>query len=273
MSKKELNGLELQGYIKARQLRQVRNLRQQFGIVPKLCIIKSTAAPDVIQTYVRMKQRYADDVLIEVEVLTLDQSSMPEAIRRANESREIQGIIIQLPIDDPSETEMLCDLISPTKDVDGLGRGALYPSATAQAIDWLLAGYNVELQDKHIAVVGNGKLVGNPLSKMWKQRGLMVTVLDEYSEDAEKVLSQSDVIVSATGVPRLITSQKVALGAVVVDAGTTSENGQIVGDVDESVRIRDDVTITPVKGGVGPLTITVLFEHVIEACFKQAGQL
>lgn len=270
---KELNGAELQGFIKERQLRQVRNLRQAHGIIPKLLIIKSPAATPVIDTYVRMKERYAADILIEVEVMTVVESDMKECIKQANIDSNTHGIIVQLPLENASQTEEICNTIDAGKDVDGLSIGAFYPSATAQAIDWLLAGYNVALEDKHIAIVGAGKLVGNPLARMWKERGLAVTILDEHSDNTHDVLAASDVIVSATGVPHLVQTGDVKHGAVVVDAGTASENGQQVGDVDDEVRDRSDVTITPVQGGVGPLTIAVLFDHVIEVCGRRAGLL
>ncbi len=270
---KELNGLELQGFIKERQLRQVRNLRQEHKIIPKLLIIKSPAASPVIDTYVRMKTRYAEDIMVEVVVETVAEVDIKGRIVQANLDSSIQGIIVQLPLENSSQTNEICNTIDSKKDVDGLGESAMYPSATAQAIDWLLAGYNIELEGKHIAVVGSGKLVGNPLGQMWKRRGLLVTILDDTSTNVSEVLQASDVVVSATGVPRLIKSGQVKQGAVVVDAGTASENGAIVGDVDPEVRKRHDVTITPVKGGVGPLTYTVLFDHLIEACLRQAGKL
>lgn len=270
---RELNGLELQGFIKQRQLRQVRNLRQQFGIAPKLLIIKSPSASAVIDTYIRMKQRYARDIFIDVEVVAIDEPEMSAYIERANADANIQGIIVQLPLKDKSQTDAICNKIDPKKDVDGLGANAGFPSATAQAIDWLLTGYSVDLNGKQIAIVGAGKLVGAPLAAMWLKRGLAVTSIDESSANVHETLQSSDVIVTATGAPRLITADDVKQKAVVVDAGTASEGGFIVGDVDESVRERKDVTITPVKGGVGPLTYTVLFDHLIEACLRQAGQL
>lgn len=270
---KLLDGLELQGYIKERQLRQVRNLHQQHFITPTLLILKSLGASNVIDAYVRMKSRYAEDIAIKVIVESLSESDMAKRIDQANVDSNIQGIIVQLPLDDVSQTNFLCNKISSEKDVDGLGGGGIFPSATAQAIDWLLAGYGVDLQDKHIAIIGNGKLVGAPLALMWKSRGLMVTVLDGTSEDIPSVLEQSDIIVSATGSPRIVSSIHVKHGAVVVDAGTASEKGKIVGDVADDVRLRDDVTVTPAKGGVGPLTYTVLFDHLIEACLKKAGML
>ena len=270
---KLLNGLELQSYIKSRQLRQVRNLRQEHHIVPRLLILKSLGASPVIDTYVRMKTKFAEDIEVEVIVESLSEADMINRIAEANIDSKIQGIIVQLPLDDISQTDTLCNKITPEKDVDGLGVGSLFPSATAQAIDWLLAGYGIDLTKKHIAIVGNGRLVGNPLSQMWKSSGYMVTILDDSSDNIPEVLRASDVIVSATGSPRIVKSCDVKPGAIVVDAGTASEKGKIVGDVAEDVRERKDLTITPKKGGVGPLTYTVLFDHLIEACLKKAGML
>jgi methylenetetrahydrofolate dehydrogenase (NADP+)/methenyltetrahydrofolate cyclohydrolase len=169
-------------------------------------------------------------------------------------------------------TDELVGLIAPEKDVDGLGKAAHYDSATAVAISWLLAGYGVELVGKKITLVGNGRLVGAPLARRWKDSGYDVTVLDDTVTDIASPLRESGVIVSATGVPRLITTDMVPVGAVVVDAGTASENGMIVGDVDPTVRERDDLTITPERGGVGPLTIAALFDHVIQAATKVAAK-
>lgn len=268
-----LNGSELQGFIKTRQLQQVRNLRQEYKIVPKLCIVVSDKASDVINTYIRMKRRYAEDISIEVDVRQVPFAKLKDEIERANDDESVQGIILQLPIDDPSKTEELCGTICSDKDVDGLGKDAGYLGATAQAIDWLLVGYNVELKGKRIVIVGNGKLVGGPLSALWKAQGLNIQVLDENSSDVAETLLDADVIVSAVGAPSLIKSASIKPGAVVVDAGTTSEDGVIVGDVETSARERQDITITPIRGGVGPLTYTVLFDHLIEACLKQAGKL
>lgn len=265
---KLLSGSELVGYIKERQARQVRALRQAHRVFPRLVVIKSTSASDVIDVYVRMKQRYGDDILIETVIETLDEAEMPAAIARYNDDPSVHGIIVQLPLSDPSKTDEVVNGIAPEKDVDGLGEQARFDSATAAAINWLMAGYGIELRGKAIAVVGNGRLVGAPLAKMWRESGLDVTVLDDTTPDLTSPLKASDVIVTATGVPRLITRDMVAIGTTVVDAGTASENGVIVGDVDETVRARGDVNITPEKGGVGPLTIAMLFDHVIQAAQK-----
>jgi len=267
-----LNGRELADFIKERQAKQVRNLRQEHRIIPKLCIIKSDHASVVIDTYVRMKQAYAADILVEVEVISCAQDEMPAAIEQANLDEAVYGIIVQLPIDRPEETDGIVAMIAPAKDVDGLGPNARFVSATAEAIDWLLTGYNVELTGKQIALLGRGRLVGGPLEKLWSERGLAVRSFDEHDTDPE-YLRASDVIVTATGVPRVLMGELVKNKAVVVDAGTASEAGVVVGDVDPALRDRDDLTITPVKGGVGPLTVAVMFDHVIQSALIAAGKL
>jgi methylenetetrahydrofolate dehydrogenase (NADP+)/methenyltetrahydrofolate cyclohydrolase len=263
-----LNGSELASYVKERQARQVRALRQAEHIFPKLVIIKSPDASSVIETYVRMKRAYGDDILIETELETLNEADMPAAITRLNNDESVHGIIVQLPLSTPQKTDEIVGLIAPAKDVDGLASSEVFDSATAVAINWLLVGYNVDLKAKKIVLVGNGRLVGAPLTKMWRKSGFDVTVLDDTAVDLRAELRDAQIIVSATGVPHLLTSDMIPIGAVVVDAGTASEDGVIRGDVSPEVRERDDVTITPEKGGVGPLTISAIFDHLIVAASK-----
>lgn len=259
-----LDGRELADYVKERQAKQVRNLRQTWHVQPKLVIIIAHNDP-VIDTFVRLKTAYGEDIFIDVEVHRVNQAIVGETIKHLNEDKLVHGIILQLPISNPSETDELVALISPEKDVDGLGPNSKYISATATAIDWLLAGYNVNLKERQIAIVGRGRLVGAPLAKLWENAGLLVTTYDDTTVDLKTELRKADIIVSATGVPGLITSQMISPSKVVVDAGTASENGAIVGDVAEEVRERQDLTITPVRGGVGPLTIAALFDNVMQA--------
>ena len=172
-------------------------------------------------------------------------------------------MIVQLPLEKLDIS--ILDLIPLEKDVDGL-RGQS-DTATAMAIHWLLNGYNIELGGKKIAIVGHGRLVGAPLERMWKASGYDVTVFDRGSDLNELV--NFDLVVSATGVPGLIKSAMLKQGAIVVDAGTASEGGVIKGDLDEDARTRDDLTVTPRVGGVGPLTVAMLFENVLRVCEKK----
>lgn len=268
--KKILNGSELAGFIKERQAKQVRALRQAHKIFPRLAIVQTIDSP-VIDMYVGLKQRYGEDILIDVDVYKIDQDQLPGVVARLNNDPSTHGIIIQLPLADITATQESVDAVAPAKDVDGLGTHAELDPATPLAINWLVAGYNVDLMSKRIAIVGNGRLVGAPLSRLWQASGYDVTVFDENSQDMHEQLPDFDVIVTATGVPGLIKSADVKQDAVVVDAGTASEQGKIVGDVASEVRAREDVSITPEKGGVGPLTVAAIFDNVIQAASKSAS--
>lgn len=261
---KILNGSELASYIKERQAKQVRALRQAHKVIPKLAIIQTIDDP-VIDTYVRLKKTYGEDILVEVESYRLDEDQALSKIGELNVDRSVHGIIVQLPLGDASRTDELLNAVVPAKDVDALGASAALDPATPMAINWLLAGYNVELQGKKITIVGNGRLVGAPLARMWQRSGYDVTVVDSKVEDLKAVIQASDIVVSAVGSPGLITSDMLRPDTVVVDAATASENGKIVGDTAPDVRDRHDLTITPEKGGVGPLTVCALFDNVIRA--------
>lgn len=269
MTMRELNGSELAGFIKERQAKQVRALRQAWHINPRLAIVTDVENP-VIETYMRLKQRYGADILIDVEIHRVPAGGALEVIQELNNRDDVQGIILQLPISNSDQTEELLESIREDKDVDGLRKKAIFQAATPTAISWLLAGYGVDLKNKKIAIVGRGRLVGAPLERMWLKSGVDVTVF-EKGDDLSQLINY-DIIVSATGVPGLIKSQMIKTKTVVVDAGTASENGKIVGDVSEEARQRDDVIITPKKGGVGPLTVSALFDNVITACLKIANQ-
>ena len=278
---KILNGRELAGFIKERQAHQVASM----SVKPRLLILRDSDDP-VIMKYVNLKKRYGEDIGVDViefdadsfsrtcAVTTSTQASEPCSDRRERAVREkviqsnsdpnIHGIIIQLPLTDKAKTDELCNLITPEKDVDGLGQNAAYDSATATAILWLLAGYDIPLQNHKIALVGRGKLVGAPLYKMLTASSYDVTLFHR-GDDLTKLIN-FDIIISATGTPGLILDSYVKPGATIVDAGTASEGGVLKGDVADSVRARTDLSaITPTIGGVGPLTITCLFDHLLQS--------
>ncbi|MBQ3309331.1 bifunctional 5,10-methylenetetrahydrofolate dehydrogenase/5,10-methenyltetrahydrofolate cyclohydrolase [Candidatus Saccharibacteria bacterium] len=274
---KILDGRELSLYIKERQARQVRNLKAR-NIFPKLLIIRDSDNP-VITKYVNLKRRYGEDVGIEVVDKKIDKvndtASLEKAkktILEANADQTVSGIIVQLPLVEKNLTDDVVNLIDPKKDVDGLNQttspaNRKFESATATAINWLMAGNGIELNQKKVALVGYGRLVGQPLARIMGKSGVAFEIFRHDSDLS--LLKNYDVIITATGVPRLIKSAMVKPGAVVIDAGTASEDGVLVGDVDESVRKRDDLSaITPKIGGVGPMTVTVLFDDVIVAAEK-----
>lgn len=268
---KILDGKELAGFIKERQAAEVRSIMAQGGVgnlgrAPKLLIIRDSDDP-VITKYVGLKKRYGEDIGVAVEDFCAKSIEEIRArILEANEDPAISGMIVQLPLKDPTKTDEVVSLIAPEKDVDGLsGASSRFDSATATAINWLLTGYDISLRPPvKIALVGRGRLVGGPLIRMFEASGYD---FDVFGRDGDLTkLPNYDIVITATGTPHLISSEMIRAGAVVVDAGTASEDGVLVGDLDDAVRERDDLrAITPKVGGVGPLTVSVLFENVINA--------
>lgn len=261
---KTLHGTELAGYIKERQAKQVRGLIQAHGITPRLAIVQTTQDP-VIHTYVRLKRRYGADIQVQVDHHQIDQAALLPLVGELNENDAIHGIIIQLPLADPAQTYESVRAVAPSKDVDGLGSTEVFEPATPMAIMWLLAGYNIDLQGKQVLLIGRGKLVGAPLEKQLLASDIDVSVADRTTIDLDTQTREADVIITATGSPALLYSDMIKPGAIIVDAGVASEDGKTVGDVAPELYQRDDITITPPKGGVGPLTVCALFDNVIRA--------
>jgi methylenetetrahydrofolate dehydrogenase (NADP+) / methenyltetrahydrofolate cyclohydrolase len=266
MPKKLLSGSDIVEYIKPRQIAAVRTLKAK-GITPKLAIVRTNTQP-VVDVYMRIKQRYADDIGAEIEIIDCTAPTAAKEIKELNARPDIGGIIIQLPLDDPQYTDELLNEVAPGKDVDGLCSNTVFDPSTPTAILWLLAGYNVDLRDKNILVVGQGRLVGAPLTNMLTASGYQVQVADDTTKDLASKCLGADIVITATGVPGLIKTDMLKTGAIVVDAGTASEGGVVVGDVAEDARLRPDISITPIKGGVGPLTVAALFENLLIDCQK-----
>lgn len=261
---KLLSGREIADYVKERQAHEVRALRQAHNVFPKLAIVQCKDDP-VIDTYVHLKEKYGADILIDVTIHRLQQPAAPALIEQLNKDDSVHGIIVQLPLEDPSETDTIVDMVNPAKDVDALGKRATFEAATPMAIMWLLAGYNIDLAGKDVLLIGKGKLVGAPLEKILQSSGVQVTTIDRSIKDISARTRNADIIITATGTPGLLSPEMIKQGAVVVDAGVASESGKTVGDLAPEVYERDDLTVTPTKGGVGPLTVCALFENVIRS--------
>lgn len=267
---KVLSGKELAGFIKERQAKQVRGLRQAWQVAPKLAIVVTVDHP-VINVYVRVKQKYGADLLIEVDVHRVPQAEALATIEKLNHNPAVHGIIVQLPLADPAQTEEIVNAVAPEKDVDALGKNAQFEPATPMAILWLLAGYNIDLQGKKVLLIGRGKLVGAPLERILKASGVDVSVADRTTADLKAATLPADIIITATGSPAILYADMIKHGAVVVDAGVAGEEGKTVGDLATDVYERDDLQLTPTKGGVGPLTVCALFENVIRAARRHAN--
>lgn len=262
---KLLNGSELAGFIKARQLRQARSSAGRLQRRPRLAIFKTLDEP-AINTYVRLKQRYGDDIEVDVDVLDVDMAELPQRITQKNHDIETDAIIVQLPLADSDKTDEILKLVDPSKDVDGLNSEATeFDSATATAILWLLAGYNVDLRGQQIVVVGQGRLVGKPVADALETAGHTVVRCDRDTTDLESQVREANILITAAGSGEIIKSDWIQPRSIVIDAGVAGEKGKVESDVEANARERDDISITPLKGGVGPLTVCALFENVLQA--------
>jgi methylenetetrahydrofolate dehydrogenase (NADP+)/methenyltetrahydrofolate cyclohydrolase len=260
---KLLNGAELAGFIKERHAKQVRAL-QSKKIFPKLAIVQVKDDP-VINTYVNLKQKYGADVGINVDIHKVKQAEVPKLLDLLSNDDSVHGIIVQLPLEDTAQTDEIVNLVNPAKDVDSLGVNSSFEPATPMAILWLLAGYNIDLRGKKIVLVGRGKLVGAPLEVILRNSGIEVEVIEGPTKELAEITRGADVLIAAASSAEIIGTNMIKEGAIVIDAGVASEDGKTVGNLKAEVYERDDLTITPTKGGVGPLTVCALFENVIRA--------
>lgn len=266
---KSLNGKELADFIKERQIHQVRALRQANGVFPQLAIVRTNPDP-VVDSYMRLKQAYGEDILVDVKVHTVDQSGAVELIQKLNADNSVHGIIVQIPLPDPTKTDEILNRVVVEKDVDGLAKDTIWDAPTPMAINWLLAGYNIDFRGRKVVIVGHGRLVGKPLEQLWKKSDINVEVIDKSTPDLSAVTQSADILVSATGKAGLITANMVKPDAVIVDAGVATDSNGLVGDVAVDVRNLPNITITPERGGVGPLTVSALFENVIRSARRFA---
>lgn len=251
---KWLDGRDLVGFIQQRHASSVRGIGRPLRLV-----IVAISPDEATKRYLRAKERYGHDIGVEVELITETVDGVLGRIAILNADPEITGIIAQLPLPEAQLNERVPASIAPEKDVDGLAPDSPFQPATAKGILWLLAGYNIDLVGKRIAVVGQGRLVGRPLANTLEASGFDVVRCNTKTTNLAKTLLEADIIVAATGQAGLVTAAMLKPGAVVVDAGTP------VSELADDVRARSDLTLTPNPGGVGPMTVAALFDNLIIA--------
>lgn len=252
-----LDGLELAGFIKQRHYDQVRALRA----APKLLII-SAGDDAATKKYIRAKERYGFDIGAVVEHWGMH-AAAPEQNRQLVEGlvkqEDTHGVIIQLPLPEAIDEEEYINLIPVSKDVDGLRPDSNFDPATPKGIMWLLGSYDIKPRGKTAVVVGQGRLVGEPISRMLEDSGAEVIVCDEDTEDLAAETLQGDIIVMATGQKHLLKPGMVKPGAAIVDAGSPWP------EVDPELLETPGLKITPNPGGVGPMTVAALFDNLLLA--------
>jgi methylenetetrahydrofolate dehydrogenase (NADP+)/methenyltetrahydrofolate cyclohydrolase len=253
-------------------------LKQKRGIVPKLCVVLVGEDPGS-QVYVRNKEKACAEVGISSETLrfplSIKQEELVDTIRRLNKDRSVHGILVQLPLPEGLDPVEALNEILPEKDVDGLhplnmgrllrGENPLFIPCTPQGVMELILSTGVELKGKEAVVVGRSNIVGKPVAILLLQQHATVTICHSRTRDLGEVCRRAEVLVVAVGSPRIIHGSMLRDGAVVIDVGVNRVGEKLVGDVDfEDARERAG-HITPVPGGVGPMTIAMLLRNTLKS--------
>ncbi|EWW10855.1 TPA: bifunctional methylenetetrahydrofolate dehydrogenase/methenyltetrahydrofolate cyclohydrolase FolD [Staphylococcus aureus] len=256
---------------------QVEALKEK-GFTPKLSVIL-VGNDGASQSYVRSKKKAAEKIGMISEIVHLEETATEEEVlnelNRLNNDDSVSGILIQVPLPKQVSEQKILEAINPEKDVDGfhpINIGKLYIDeqtfvpCTPLGIMEILKHADIDLEAKNAVVIGRSHIVGQPVSKLLLQKNASVTILHSRSKDMASYLKDADVIVSAVGKPSLVTKDVVKEGAVIIDVGNTpDENGKLKGDVDYDAVKEIAGAITPVPGGVGPLTITMVLNNTLLA--------
>ena len=257
--------------------KEVEELKKE-GITPKLAVIMVGDNP-ASKVYVKNKSKACDEVGVEYEEYILEagikQKELLELIQKLNNNKEINGILLQSPLPSNLDINEAFRTIGYRKDVDGfhpmnVGKLVLgqdtFVSCTPYGIMRLLEEYKIDLCGKHVVILGRSNIVGKPLVQCCLNNNATVTVCHSKTKEIENVTKDADVLISAIGKPRFVTADMIKDGAVVIDVGINRlDTGEIVGDIDFESVSKKASYITPVPGGVGPMTIAMLLNNVVKA--------
>ncbi len=279
-----LDGKEVSKIYRERLKKEIDQLREKGYRKPSLAVILVGNDP-ASQVYVNNKRKACSKVGIESLFYHLPSDCKEEKllslVKELNENPEVDGILVQLPLPKHINPQRVIETIRPDKDVDGFhpeNMGKLIANldsgfipCTPLGIKILLEHYGIDVQGKDTTIVGAGYIVGKPLSVLLLNQNATVTTCHIYTKDLKKHTLNADILISATGVAHLIKEDMVKEGAVVIDVGISKKDGKIVGDVDfEKVKEKASY-ITPVPGGVGPMTVTALLLNTFKAYKKHLG--
>lgn len=272
-----MDGKALSLKLKEQMKQRIAQLKQQ-GINPKLVVVL-VGDNGASQVYVRNKHKSCGEVGIESEVITMPeqttQQELLEVVERLNQDETVDGILVQLPLPKQIDEKTVLRSILPEKDVDGfhpVNVGLLsigdecFAPATPSGIIAMFQEYGIDIAGKNCVVIGRSNIVGKPMAALLLKNNATVTICHSKTEDLASYTRRADVVIVATGRRHTLTAEMVKEGAVVVDVGMNrNEQGKLCGDVDyEEVKEKASF-ITPVPGGVGPMTITELLENTIQA--------
>ncbi len=255
---------------------------KEKNIVPKIATVLVGDNPASV-IYVNKKVEMAKKIGLEAEIIHLSKESKTEDVKQVIEKicadKNVNGVLVQLPLPAQIDTPKVLRAICPEKDVDGfhaynLGKLVMgfedLPPATPAGIIDLLDSENVDLKGKNVVVVGASIVVGKPLSIMLMNREATVTICNDKTKNLAQITNQADVLISATGAAKLITENYVKKDAFVIDVGfARDENGKLCGDVNSENIKNQAKYLTPVPGGVGPITIATLLKNLVHATERQ----
>jgi methylenetetrahydrofolate dehydrogenase (NADP+) / methenyltetrahydrofolate cyclohydrolase len=243
-------------------------IRTEFKIAsrtPTLGII--VCAPNFeTEKYLNLKQKKAQDVGIKIALVRLEATVTTADVLHALVSltKKCDGVVVQLPMPAHIDTDAVLSALPPSHDVDALNPNtAEVLSPVVGAIAEILKVHTVPIFERHVTVIGSGKLVGIPASKWFMEHGAAVSIVTKDTVDISYYTKHADIIVSGAGVPNLITPEMVKDGAVILDAGTSEDGGVLKGDVHPDCATKASL-FTPVPGGIGPITIAVLLQNVVK---------
>ena len=261
------------------KIREEHNqLKEKYGKQAGLAVVIVGNNP-ASQVYVRNKMKACENVGFYSENIELDENISEEEllqeIDKLNKNDRINGILVQLPLPSHINELKIIDSISPEKDVDGfhvanigkmvIGDETGFLSCTPYGIMQLLEEYKIEIAGKDAVIIGRSNIVGKPMALMLIQKGATVQVCNSRTKDLRKKLNEADIIIVAAGVPKLLKKEDVKEGAVVIDVGINRVDGKICGDVDYEEVVERASYITPVPGGVGPMTIASLIKNTFKS--------
>ena len=283
MAAQILDGKSLAAAVRSRVRESVSHLAQR-GITPGLAVILAGDDP-ASRVYVRHKTLACEETGVQSRVLTFDrsvsQSELVETVEALNADPAIHGILVQLPLPRQVDAARVLALVSPAKDVDGfhaMNLGALVSGApgfvpcTPAGVMRLLAHAQVPVAGRHAVVIGRSNIVGKPLALLLLREDATVTICHSKTRDLEKVTLDADILVAAVGRAKLVTRGMVKAGACVIDVGVNrGADGKLAGDVDFDAVKNVAGSITPVPGGVGPMTIAMLLENCLRAATSQSS--
>jgi len=283
MTAQIISGTQLASQIKSNVAQQISQYVAQGKRAPGLAVILVGADP-ASQVYVGSKRKSCAEIGITSQSYDLPENTTEQAllelIKELNQDNTVDGILVQLPLPKHIDSTKVIEQISPEKDVDGFHpynvgrlcqRIPTLRACTPYGVMKLLETTGISFYGKHAVIVGASNIVGRPMALELLLAGCTVTVTHRFTEDLASHIRQADILVVAVGKPKFIKGEWIKEGAVVVDVGINRLEGKLVGDVEFEVAAQRASYITPVPGGVGPMTVAMLMQNTLSAYEKQQG--